>query len=171
MLCVSTLHPHKNLERLIRAYARKKRNFDLVLAGMRGFQGNRIEELIAELGCGGVKLTGWIPREELMRLYARCTAFIYPSTFEGFGMPVLEALAAGIPTACSDIPPLREVAADAVLYFDPLDEDKIADALERIVTDEKLRGELSQAGPQRARPFTWDRTAELTLAALKRRAG
>ncbi len=170
VLCVSTLHPHKNLERLIRAYARKQRDFDLVLAGMRGFQGNAIEELIAELGCGGVKLTGWIPRDELLRLYAHCCAFIYPSTFEGFGMPVLEALAAGIPTACSDIPPLREVAGSsseaAALFFDPLDEDQIATALERIVSDQNLRRELSQAGPNRARPFTWDRTAKLTLDAI-----
>ncbi len=85
-------------------------------------------------------------------------------------MPVLEALAAGIPTACSDIPPLREVAGSsseaAALFFDPLDEDQIATALERIVSDENLRRELSQAGPNRARPFTWDRTAKLTLDAI-----
>jgi len=170
VLCVSTLHPHKNLDRLIRAYARKPRDFDLVLAGMRGFHGDAIERLIAELGCGGVKLTGWIPRDELMRLYATCLAFIYPSTFEGFGMPVLEALAAGIPTACADIAPLREVAGpsgeDAALFFDPFDENEIAEALERIALDDSLREKLSAAGPPRARPFTWERVARLTLDAI-----
>jgi glycosyltransferase involved in cell wall biosynthesis len=111
-------------------------------------------------------LTGWIPREDLLRLYERAVAFVYPSTFEGFGMPVLEAMAAGIPVACSAIPPLEEVArsstGDAVLFFDPLDEDAIADALDRITSDEALRRELEIAGPRRAREFSWDRTAQLT---------
>jgi len=173
VLCVSTLHAHKNLDRLIRAYARKKRDYTLTLAGMRGFHARAIEALIAELGCAdthlsraSVKLTGWIPREELLRLYDRAVAFVYPSTFEGFGMPVLEAMAAGIPVACSAISPLEEVArsstGDAVLFFDPLDEDAIADALDRITWDEALRRELEIAGPRRAREFSWDRTAQLT---------
>jgi len=167
VLCVSTLHPHKNLERLIRAYVRSKRDCRLVLAGMRGFHASRVEELIAELGCGDrVQLTGWIPRQDLLRLYETARAFIYPSTFEGFGMPVLEALAAGIAVACSDIPPLREVAGDAALYFDPTSEEQIANALDRITGDELLRATLMEAGPRRARPFTWDAAALATLEAL-----
>ncbi len=163
VLCVSTLHPHKNLDRLIRAYARKRRTFTVKLTGMRGFHAGAIEALIAELGCGdSITLTGWIPRDELLRLYEGALAFVYPSTFEGFGMPVLEAMAAGIPVACSAIPPLEEVADDAALFFDPLDEDAIADALERITSDEALRRELAIAGPRRAREFSWDRTAQLT---------
>lgn len=167
VLCVSTLHPHKNLDRLIRAYARQKRDWRLIIAGMRGFFAAALEALIAELGVeDSVKLTGWIPREDLLQLYARAQAFVYPSTFEGFGMPVLEAMAAGIPVACSDIPPLREVAGDAALFFDPLNEDAIAGALDRIVTDTGLRVQLTQAGPERARAFTWERAAGETLAAL-----
>ena len=163
VLCVSTLHPHKNLDRLIRAYARSKRDFRLVLAGMRGFDSASLEALIATLGVAdSVRLTGWVPREELYRLYQGARAFVYPSTFEGFGMPVLEALAAGIPVACSDIPPLREVAGEAALFFDPLDENDIERALERIVRDETL----GQAGPGRARQFTWQRAAEQTLQIL-----
>jgi len=81
-------------------------------------------------------------------------------------MPLLEALAAGIPTACSDIPPLREVAGDAALFFDPLDEAAIAAAIERVMNDPSLRERLAQAGPERARPFTWERAAEQTLKAL-----
>ena len=167
VLCVSTLHPHKNLDRLIRAYARKPRNFALTLAGMRGFHAAALEALIAELGCGDwVTQTGWVPREELLRLYEGALAFVYPSTFEGFGMPVLEAMAAGIPVACSAIPPLREVADDAALFFDPLDEDAIAAALDRVTSDEELRKKLAEDGPRRARDFSWDRTAELTLQAI-----
>jgi glycosyltransferase involved in cell wall biosynthesis len=167
VLCVSTLHPHKNLDRLIRAYARSKRDFRFTLTGLRGFHTRSLERLIAELGVAdSVQLTGWIAREELYRLYERAHAFIYPTTFEGFGMPVLEAMAAGIPTACSGIPVLREVAGDAALFFDPLDEDAIGDALERITTDSLLRGRLTEAGVARARPFTWEQTAAATLRAL-----
>jgi glycosyltransferase involved in cell wall biosynthesis len=167
LLCVSTLHPHKNLERLIRAYARQKREQRLVLAGMRGFQTAAIERLIQDLKIGdSVRLTGWLPRDALLLLYQRAYAFVYPSTFEGFGIPVLEALAAGIPVACSDIPPLREVAGEAALMFDPLDEDSIAEALPRISTDDALRKRLATEGPERARLFTWQRAAELTLQTI-----
>src|SRR3984957_9194558 len=167
VLCVSTLHPHKNLDRLIRAYACRKRDWRLTIVGMRGFFAEALEVLIAELGVkDSVQLTGWIPRAELLQLYARAHAFVYPSTFEGFGMPVLEAMAAGIPVACSDIPPLREVAGDAVLSFDPLNEDAISIALDRIVTDAPLRARLAHAGPERAHQFTWERAARETLTAL-----
>jgi glycosyltransferase involved in cell wall biosynthesis len=169
LLCVSTLHPHKNLPRLIRSYGRKKRDFRLILAGMRGFHADKIDGLIEELGLReSIQVTGWVSREELYSLYARARAFVYPSTFEGFGMPVLEAMAAGIPVACSDIPPLREVAEDAALFFDPLDEDGIASAIERLMSDETLRERLARSGSERARPFTWKRSAEQTLAVLLR---
>jgi glycosyltransferase involved in cell wall biosynthesis len=167
VLCVSTLHPHKNLDRLIRAYARRKRPWTLTIAGMRGFFAEALDRLIAELGVEeSVKLTGWISREELLKLYGRAEAFVYPSTFEGFGMPVLEAMAAGIPVACSDIAPLREVAGTAALFFDPLNDDQIADALDRIVADGPLRRRLASAGPERAREFTWERAARETQAVL-----
>ncbi len=134
---------------------------------MRGFYTQAIENVIIEAGVAdSVTVTGWIPRGGLVSPYAGALAFIYPSTFEGFGMPVLEAMAASIPVACSDIPPLREVGADAVLYFDPLDEAGIAAALERIVADTALRATLAKAGPERARKFTWERAAERTLLAL-----
>lgn len=167
ILCVSTLHVHKNIERLVRAYASQSRPEKLVLAGLRGFRTPEIEALIAELGLAErVTIPGWLPRAELLRLYSQASAFVYPSTFEGFGMPILEAMAAGIPVACSDIAPLREVAGEAALFFDPLDEAAIGAALSRITSDDALRQKLAKAGPEWARPFTWQRTAELTLAAL-----
>jgi glycosyltransferase involved in cell wall biosynthesis len=168
LLCVSTLHPHKNLERLVRAFARSKRDFKLVLAGMRGFHAAAVERAIAESGAGAsVEITGWIPREELYRLYSRAHAFVYPSTFEGFGMPLLEAMAAGIPVACSRIAPLEEVAGDAALFFDPASEEQMSAAIERIMDDAPLRDRLATAGRERAHEFTWEKTARETLVALE----
>jgi glycosyltransferase involved in cell wall biosynthesis len=168
LLCVSTLHPHKNLPRLIRAYGRKKRDFQLILAGLRGFHAQAIERLVQELNLrDSVRITGWVPREELYSLYARARAFVYPSTFEGFGMPVLEALAAGIPVACSDISPLREVANDAALFFDPLNEGDIASGIEQVMSDASLGERLAIAGRERARRFTWQKSAEQTLEVLR----
>jgi glycosyltransferase involved in cell wall biosynthesis len=167
LLYVATLHPHKNHERLLRAYARRPRRERLVLAGMAGFHAHAVRALISELRLDdAVHVTGWVPREELYEFYAHASACVIPSTFEGFGMPVLEALASGIPTACSDIPPLRDSAGDAALFFDPFDEDAIAAALDRITEDERLRRTLAESGPPQARSFTWERTARQTLEIL-----
>jgi len=174
-LCVSTLHAHKNLDRLIRAFAEFRRShseFRLVLAGMRGYHGGHLEKLVRDLELTEtVELTGWIPREDLYNLYRDAHAFIYPSSFEGFGMPVLEAMAAAIPTACSEIPPLREFVGRAALRFDPADVNAIRDAMERIAYDEQLRGELIAEGPARASKFSWETTARETLAVLESAAG
>lgn len=170
ILSVSTLHPHKNLDRLVRVFARfraTRPEYRLVLAGLRGFHAAAVEDAIAETALtGAVRLTGWIPRAELYGLYRAAAAFIYPSLFEGFGLPVLEALAAGIPTACSDIEPLRSLAEGAALLFDPNDDEAILGAMERLLSDEALRASLAAAGPERARRYSWRTTAEATLAAL-----
>jgi alpha-1,3-rhamnosyl/mannosyltransferase len=174
-LCVSTLHPHKNLEALLCAFAefhRSRPEFRLVIAGLRGFAAANLERLRQKLGLHeAVKFTGWIPREELFDLFARAHSFIYPSTFEGFGLPVLEALAAGILTACSNIEPLASIAAAAVLEFDPPDTRALANAMLHIVTDEPLRTELALAGPERAARFSWRTTALPTLNTLVDAAG
>jgi glycosyltransferase involved in cell wall biosynthesis len=170
LLSVSTLHPHKNLDRLLRAFAvfhRAQPEFRLVIAGLRGFDTANLEGLRQSLGLSDfVEFTGWIPREDLYALYARAFAFLYPSTFEGFGLPVLEALAAGVPTACSDIEPLASTAGDAALQFDPEDEKALPDAMTRLVSDEGLRAQLAAAGPERAGQFSWETTARLTLDAV-----
>jgi glycosyltransferase involved in cell wall biosynthesis len=175
LLSVSTLHPHKNLDTLLRAFAEFRRarpEFRLVIAGLRGFDAINLEQLRQKLGLhDAVKFTGWIPREELYALYARAYAFLYPSTFEGFGLPVLEALAAGIPTACSNIEPLVSMAGPAALQFDPSDAMALANVLMRLVADEPLRAELALAGPERAARFSWKTTALLTLDTLANAAG
>ena len=170
LLTVSTLHPHKNLNRLLHAFAifhRSRPEFRLVIAGLRGFHAENLEKLRASLGIeDAVRFTGWIPREELYDLFAEANAFLYPSTFEGFGMPLLEAFAAGLPTACSNIEPLASIAGDAAVTFDPADTSAIHDAMVRIASDQALRDRLSAAGPARASQFSWERSARLTLETL-----
>lgn len=170
LLAVSTLHPHKNLEGLLAAFERFRRErprFRLVVAGLRGFEAERLEQSRRALGLGdAVEFTGWVPSERLYELYERAFAFVYPSKFEGFGLPVLEALAAGVPTACSDIPPLAGIAGDAALRFDPHDGAALLGAMVRVTEDTRLREELAAAGPRQASRFTWDATAQATLEAL-----
>lgn len=171
LLCVSTLHPHKNVERLVRVFGKlheRHPKLKLVLAGIRGFATQRIEELIAESGASSaVEITGWLQLDALHTLYGRARAFVYPSTFEGFGMPVLEAMAAGIPTVCSDIPPLREVAGDTALLFDPHDDASLLAALERALNAPPA----TMPAIERARAFTWEAAARATLAACENAAG
>ena len=171
LLSVSTLHPHKNFERLLLAFAefcRTRPEFRLVVAGLRGFDAENLERLRDQLGLTqAVEFTGWIPRSELYDLYARAFAFLYPSTFEGFGLPVLEALAAAVPAACSSIEPLASMAGAAALQFDPMDEAALLEAMIRIVSDDQLRIQLADAGPRRAATFSWNTTAQLTLNALR----
>jgi glycosyltransferase involved in cell wall biosynthesis len=170
LLAVSTLHPHKNLDGLMRAFAEFRREFPefhLKVCGLRGFFTGPLHDLRAQLGLEDtVDFPGWIPREDLHDLYRRAWAFIYPSLFEGFGIPVLEAMAAGVPTACSDIEPIASNVADAALRFDPCDPAAVVAALRRIVTDEPLRARLVEAGPLRAGEFSWRKTAEITLDAI-----
>jgi len=164
-LCSATLHPHKNHARLLRVFARfrhQNAHFRLVLTGVRGFVAADIENLVAELGLqDAVDLLGWVPREELHELFRTAAGFVYPSLFEGFGMPVVEALAADIPLACSDIEPLRSLAGDTALLFDPQSEDSMLLALEKLA-----RGEAPGGRVERAASFTWQRAAVLTQQAI-----
>jgi len=170
LLTVSTLHPHKNLAGLLRAFAIFRQThpeFRLVVCGLHGFFSGPLHDLRRSLGLAeAVEFPGWIPREDLKALYERAWAFVFPSLFEGFGLPVLEALAAGIPTACSAIEPVAGIAGEAALQFDPADIDAMAAAMNRVSDDAELRARLSTAGPHRAAQFSWKATAEATLGAV-----
>jgi glycosyltransferase involved in cell wall biosynthesis len=170
LLAVSTLHPHKNLDGLLRAFVIFRRahpEFRLVVSGMHGFFTGPLHDLRESLGLkDAVDFPGWIPREDLYDLYARSWGFVYPSLFEGFGLPILEALAAGVPSACSAIEPLSGIAGDAAVQFPPQEVDAIADAMLRITDDDRLRRRLAEAGPRQASRFAWATTAEQTLQAL-----
>lgn len=158
LLCVSTLHPHKNLERLIRVYGEARDIPYLVIAGLRGFAAERLERQAGR----HVRFTGWVPREELYELFRCARGFIFPSRFEGFGMPVLEAMAAGVPVACSDIPPLREIADGCAIFFDPDDDQRMHAAMARVLEDESL----VEAARARAMEFSWLAAAQATLEVL-----
>ncbi len=160
LLCASTSHPHKNLSALLRAYGQAGGLPHLVITGVRGFAASEVEKLAGH----SVKIAGWVPRAELYELFRGALGFIYPSRFEGFGMPVLEAMAAGVPVACSDIAPLREVAGSTIHYFDPGSDSEIRDALVRLTS-----GAVStEAAQQRASEFTWEKTARATLDYLSK---
>ncbi len=160
LLCASTSHPHKNLERLLRVHREVRGLPPLVITGVRGFAAAEVEKLAGD----SVRITGWVPREELYELFRGARGFIYPSMFEGFGMPVLEAMAAGVPVACSNIPPLREIAGSTVHYFDPSSDSEIGAAL-RLLADGTIS---TEAATERAREFTWDKTARETLDYLSK---
>jgi glycosyltransferase involved in cell wall biosynthesis len=171
LLSVATLHPHKNLDGLLRAFAVFRRthpDFRLVVSGMHGFFTGPLHQLREKLGLqDAVDFPGWIPREDLHDLYARAWAFVYPTLFEGFGLPVLEALSAGLPTACSSIEPVSGIAGEAALKFDPHDYEAMAAAMTTITEEAAVRERLAAAGPVRAAQFSWQATAEKTLDALR----
>jgi glycosyltransferase involved in cell wall biosynthesis len=171
ILTVSTLHPHKNLDALLTAFRHfleANPGWTLCLAGLKGFDAKRIEALQSDLGLrDAVRITGWIPRAELYELFATARAFVYPSRFEGFGIPVLEALAAGLPVACSRLPSLVEIAGDAARFFDPDRIDDMVAALAEITSDEGLRARLAAEGMRRAEGFSWERSARQLVAVFE----
>ena len=175
LLCPSTTHPHKNHALLLKCFARfspAHPEWQLVLTGVTGFADRSIREQVVALGLESrVHILGWLPREVLYDWFKRAAAVIYPSTFEGFGLPVVEALAAGIPVACSDIEPLRSIAREAAFSFDPSSGACLLQALEQITSDQRLRARLAHAGPLRAAQFSWPECARQTLDILEQAAG
>lgn len=171
LLSLSAKRPHKNLAALIEAVAElppAERPL-LVLPGYPTWHERELRELAAARGVSAdVCLLGWVGGAELEGLWALTEAFVFPSLYEGFGLPVLEAMARGVPVACSDTSSLPEVAGEAALLFDPRDRASIAAALRRLLNDEVLRERLRVLGTQRAREFTWERTARLTLESYAR---
>ncbi|GMV02716.1 MAG: glycosyltransferase family 4 protein [Burkholderiaceae bacterium] len=173
ILAVGNLQPRKNLERLLQAFARLREEcgpgLELVLAGQVSWRGHRVEQEAQRLGLlGNVRLTGYVSQDELVALYNRALVFAYPSTFEGFGLPVLEAMACETPVLTSNVSSLPEVAGEAALQVDPFDVAAIADGLKRLVEDTSLRVRLIALGQQQVRRFDWRRTAEATADVYER---
>jgi glycosyltransferase involved in cell wall biosynthesis len=167
-LAVGTLEPRKNVRRLLRAFASFVRcnpnSLTLVLAGGRGWLEDDIEEFIGVLEIREhVKILGYVKDEELIWLYKNCYAFIYPSLFEGFGLPVLEALSLGAAVVTSSTTSLPEVAGDAACYIDPLKEEDAVAAMSRLMTDECYRMKLKSLSKSQAMKFSWDRCAAEVL--------
>jgi glycosyltransferase involved in cell wall biosynthesis len=171
VLSLSAKRPHKNLARLFRALAAMPSGDQpsLVVPGYPTPYEAELRQLAAVLGIAErVRLPEWLPAEDLEGLYAAAACVVFPSLYEGFGLPVLEAMARGVPVACSNRSSLPEVAGDAALLFDPEDVQAIRSALERLLRDADLAARLGEAGRARAATFTWRRTAELTAASYER---
>lgn len=171
-LAVSTLEPRKNLAGLVRAYTRLPpaltSSCPLVVVGAQGWQMDAIEQALDRAyRLGVLKVLGYVDSALLPSLYAGARALAAPSYYEGFGLPVIEAMACGTPVITSDQGALAEVAGDAAILVDPRDDDALKTGLERLLSDAQLRHRLSLAGVARARQYDWANTIERTLAAYR----
>lgn len=178
ILTVGAIQPRKNLPRLLDAYSVLRRSQPnaklpkLVLVGKLAWLYDDTLRAITQLGLTDfVTLTGYVPEDDLLALYSGAQCFVYPSYFEGFGLPPLEAMKCGAPTIVGNRTSLPEVVGDAAILVDPFEVTDIASAIWRVVTDPDLRESLRAAGIQRAKLFDWRDTARKTLAVYERAAG
>ena len=163
VLHVGAIQRRKNIGRLVAAFERLPAPWRLVLAGSDGYGAKEIREQIeASAARARIEVLGYVDQAELARCYARASIFAFPSLDEGFGMPVLEAMAAGVPVVTSDRSALPEVAGDAALLVNPEDTDALASALERLAADEELRADLAARGRAQAGRFSWEEAARQT---------
>ena len=163
ILCVGAIQKRKNLSRLVAAFETLDCDWQLVLAGSSGFGAGEIDAQIqASPARGRIQVTGYISDQELARWYARASIFAFPSLDEGFGIPVAEAMAAGLPVVTSNRSALPEVAGAAAVLVDPERTEAIAEALRELIQDPGLRQELTQRGRDRAALFSWEKTVRLT---------
>jgi glycosyltransferase involved in cell wall biosynthesis len=170
VLYVGTLEPRKNLPTLLEAYAEVARRHDapLIVGGGKGWLYDAVFQRLEELGLREqVRFVGYIEEEELPLWYAAATVFVFPSIYEGFGMPPLEAMACGTPVITSNSSSLPEVVGDAGLMAPPDEPAAFAAAIDRVLSDAGLRQELRERGLAQAARFTWRTTAERTLAAYE----
>lgn len=168
LLYVGVLEPRKNVPMLLKAFAQIAAKFPdvpLVIVGKKGWMYDAIFAELTALGLAErVVFTGYVPEEDLPRLYGGARAFVYPSLYEGFGLPVLEAMQCGAPVVTTDISSMPEVAGDAALLVKPDDVDGLAEALTRVLSDDALAADLKQRGLARAALFSWERCARETRA-------
>lgn len=168
ILCIATLCPRKNQLRLIEAFTslpEKIRSISqLILVGKRGWNDEEIVKKIESTK--NVVWKNYLSDTECSRLLSQAAVFAFPSLYEGFGMPVLDAFAAGVPVLTSDRGSLKEVAGDAALLIDPEDSKSISEGLEKLLTDASLRETLIQKGLKQAKNFSWKKTVDLFLASL-----
>jgi glycosyltransferase involved in cell wall biosynthesis len=172
VFCLGANDPRKNTLRLVRAYLKllKKNNIpeNLVISGYANWEKSESYRAVKEVGAESrVKFLDFITIDELAMLYRNAVLFVYPSLYEGFGIPILEAFSSGCPVIASNVTSIPEVGGDAALYFDPLTEDDIAQALVQVLSNSLLRKSLIAKGYERAKQFSWAETASKTLAIYK----
>jgi len=176
ILFVGTLEPRKNLERLLQAYARlkKRKNLShkLVIIGAKGWHYQEIFAAERELGLkGDVIFAGYVPQGELPLWYNAAELFVYPSLYEGFGLPPLEAMACGTPVITSNVSSLPEVVGEAGLTVDPMDSEELAEAMNHVLSDGALRQSMQERGLARAGLFSWAKAAQETVEVYRRALG
>jgi len=178
ILSVGAIQPRKNLSRLLAAYSRLRwarpegKLPQLVLVGKCAWLYDETLRTIKELEISNsVILTGYVPEADLPALYSGALCFVYPSYFEGFGLPPLEAMKCGAPVIVGDKTSLPEVVGDAGILVDPFDIDELAAAIQKLIADSELRMQLRVKGLERAKLFDWQETARQTLAVYERAAG
>ncbi len=163
ILTVGKLEPRKNISRLIKAFNKiKNKNIDLVIVGPSGWDTqvqsiNRLDH---------IKYLGLIDDEELFSLYTSCLLFVYPSLWEGFGYPLVEAMSLGAPIACSNIPIFKELAGDSAYYFNPLSIDNLYQAMDKLANNHLLRKKLTESGKIKAEEFSWQRYYNTVIKTL-----
>ena len=173
ILYVGKFLHHKNVARIIEAFARLKHEHDisqsLVLVGKQDKNVDVLMRLAENLGIrDAIIVTGYVPDEELPYFYKGAALFVFPSLYEGFGLPVIDAMSCGIPVITSNVSSLPEVAGDAAILVDPLSTEAIAEGMWSVLNDEKKHEELSRKGKERARQFTWEKCAWETLATYRK---
>jgi glycosyltransferase involved in cell wall biosynthesis len=170
-----SIHPRKNLVNLLKAFSifkkRQKSDWKLVIAGRAAWQSKKFMDSISSYKYrDDLVLTGYIEDQQLSQLIGAAYAMVYPSLFEGFGMPVTEAMQAGVPVITSENSAMQEIAGDAALYTDPSSHEDIADKMMRLYKDEALRDRLIQKGLEKAKEFDWDRSAKMLWQSIERAA-
>jgi len=173
ILSVGTLEPRKNITRLVQAFAQLNRtDYQVIHVGPKGWQYDDILAEAQRLGLQDtVRFLGHVPLDDLVKLYNAASLFVYPSLYEGFGIPVLEAMACGCPVITSNTSSLPEVAGDAAILIDPTDTQQLADAIQRVLEDRPLADSLNEKGLANARRFSWERCAQETLAVYRQAPG
>ncbi|MGB2953030.1 MAG: glycosyltransferase family 1 protein [Gaiellaceae bacterium] len=173
ILTVSAKRPHKNLERLFEAFVRLSAPEPpvLVVPGYKTPFEAELRRRAAAAAGQRIRFAGWLDDATLAGLYQAAACLVFPSLAEGFGLPVLEAMRSGLPVSCSNTSSLPEIAGDAAQYFDPTDADDMARAVSELLQDSERRETLRLRGLERARTFSWERTAEATLASYARALG
>nr|WP_245323773.1 glycosyltransferase family 1 protein [Methanomicrobium sp. W14] len=167
ILFVGSYEPRKNLITLVKAYvslpeSTKKRHL-LVIAGGKGWLNSEIDDIIELNKSSDIRRIGYVDEDDLPGLYSAADVFVYPSLYEGFGLPILEAMACGAPVITSNTSSMTEVGGNAALYFDPHDENQLRELLIKTVDDESLKEDLRQNGFRNAKKFSWEKTARKTL--------
>ena len=165
-----TIEPRKNLKTLFKAFSLLKKrhefaHFKLVLTGMKGW---RLEQIYGPMSQYGIRndviFTNYVPDEDLSALFSMATVFIFPSYYEGFGLPPLEAMACNVPVISSTAPSLPEVLGDGALYFDPDSPEELEDTIVKVLTDESFTEQLKRKGKKQAEKYTWEDTAKAVLS-------